>query len=328
MKYREIGHSGIKTTVVGLGTWAAGGDACWGSQDDAITIRAIQEAIDRGINLIDTAPAYGFGHSERLVGKAIQGHARDQLVISTKCGLWWDDDEGAPFLFRDGKQIYRNLSKRTIKKECETSLKNLGTDYIDIYITHWQSMEPFKTPISETMEALLELKQEGKIRAIGISNVEPQHVEEYTACGQIDLIQEKYSMLDRGIEKQLLPMAKEKGITMQAYSPLEKGLLTGRFKMDTPLSPEDVRNKTSWYQPEKRAKVLAMLDSWKDLCEAHDCTLSNLVVAWTIEQYDKMSVLCGGRKSSHIIENVKGGEVSLSADELARMRRDVEALGE
>jgi methylglyoxal reductase len=326
MLYREIGKSGIKVTAISLGTWAAGGDSGWGGPNDEMAIKAIETAIDNGINLIDTAPAYGFGHSEQLVGKAIKSR-RSNLIISTKCGLRWNTDEGSLFLQRDGKKIYRNLSKKAIKQGADESLRNLNTDYIDIFITHWQSVEPYKTPISETMEALLELKKEGKIRAIGISNVTPEHVEEYMKYGQVDLIQEKYSMLTREhVEKNILPLCEKHNITMQAYMPLEQGLLTGKVTMDTVISDTDIRNKILWYKPENRIKIINMLQGWKSLCEKYNCEISHLVIAWTIAQSDKINVLCGGRKPQHVSENAKAGKITLESDDIAKMNKDLASL--
>jgi len=324
--YREIGKSGIKASVISLGTWAAGGDAFWGGRDDKNAIEAIKAGIDNGINLIDTAPAYGFGHSERLVGKAIKGR-RSELIISTKCGLQWDTEEGSYFLTRDGHKIYRNLSKKAVKQGAEESLQNLGTDYIDIFITHWQSVEPFKVPISETMEALLDLKKEGKIRAIGISNVTPEHVEEYLRYGRVDLIQEKYSMLDReNVENNLLPLCEKYDITMQAYTPLEQGLLTGKVTMESVFADTDVRNRSEWYKPEKRIKVINMLNNWKDLCEKYNCEISHLVIAWTAAQSGKINVLCGGRKPHHVVENAKAGDLVLEPHDIEKMNKDINSL--
>ncbi|MGI6031275.1 MAG: aldo/keto reductase [Eubacteriales bacterium] len=323
MKMREIGKSGIVASAMGIGTWAAGGDDFWGKQDDSIPIQAIRAAIDGGITLVDTAPAYGFGHSEEVVGKALEG-IRDKVVLSTKCGLWWEDDEGGIHTQRDGRTVYRNLSPRAMRIELENSLRRLKTDYIDIYITHWQCIEPFMVPIEETMNQLLEFKKEGKIRAIGVSNVEPWHVKEYLKYGQVDLIQEKYSMLSRRVEKELLPICEKEKITMQAYSPLEQGLLTGRFRMDYQVGDLEYRKKIEWYQPEKRAKVVAMLDGWQDLCDKYDCKLSNLVIAWTMAQSEQMNVLCGARKIHHVEENLKSAALQLDAADVARMRADAE----
>ncbi len=326
MIFREIGNSGIRASVLALGTWAIGGDAAWGKQDDDISIRAIHAALEKGINLVDTAPAYGLGHSERVVGKAIRGK-RDRVILSTKCGLVWGDNEGSQFLVRDGAVIRRNLSKKAILAGAEESLRNLGTDYIDIFITHWQSAPPFITPISETMEALLQLKKEGKIRAIGVANATCEQVEEYLRCGDVALVQQKYSMLDRNVEEGLLPLCEEKGITLQAYSPLEQGLLTGRIGRDYVLPEGDIRSKTRWYQPQHRNRILSMLEGWEPLCKKYHCNLSNLVVAWTAAQGQKINVLVGSRKAEHVLENFRGGEVTLEREDVLRMRGEIENLG-
>ncbi len=327
MFYREIGKTGMSASVVSLGTWAAGGDSAWGGiHDDATAIEAIIAGIDHGINLIDTAPAYGLGHSERLVGKAIKGR-RQEVLISTKCGLRWDTEEGSFLVARDGVRVVRNLSKKSVKLEAEASLKNLETDYIDLYITHWQSVEPFAFPISETMEGLMELKKEGKIRAIGIANATPEQVNEYLKYGRIDLVQERYSMLTReNVEKNMLPVCRENNITLQAYMPLEQGLLTGKTTMDMIISSTDVRNKISWYVPENRIKVIDMLEGWKPLCEKYQCEISHLVIAWTFAQSEAINVLCGGRKPNHVIENSKAGNLSIEKEDLMKMNADIEKV--
>ncbi len=325
MIVRQIGHSGIYASVLALGTWAIGGDAAWGRQDDGISIRAIHEGLDKGINLIDTAPAYGFGHSERVVGEALKGR-RDKVILSTKCGLVWDGLGGSKHLERDGKIVCKNLSKEAILRGAEESLRNLQTDYIDIFITHWQSAPPYLTPVSETMEALLALKKEGKIRAIGVSNVSCAQVEEYLSCGDIALVQQKYSMLDRKVEEELLPLCEKKDLTFQAYSPLEQGLLTGNIGRDTVLPEEDVRRRSIWYQPQNREKVISMLEGFGPLCEKYGCSLSNLVIAWMAAQGGKINILCGARKPAHVLENVKGGEIELDGQDVLNMRRDIENL--
>lgn len=326
MIYREIGKSGLRATVISLGTWAVGGDSAWGASNDEAAVEAIKTGIENGINLIDTAPAYGLGHSEKIVGKAIKGR-RSDVLISTKCGLRWDTDEGSLLVVRDGIKLVRNLSKKSIKLEVEASLKNLDTDYIDTYITHWQSVEPFKIPIPETMEALLELKKEGKIKAIGISNVTIEQIEEYMKCGQIDLIQERYSILTReNVEKNILPICEKYNITLQAYMPLEQGLLTGKVTMDTVISDTDIRNKTLWYKPENRIKVINMLDGWKPICQKYGCELSNIVIAWTFAQSERINVLCGGRKPNHVMENSKAGCLVLESEDIIKMNMDIENL--
>ncbi|WP_070001167.1 aldo/keto reductase [Cellulosilyticum sp. I15G10I2] len=325
MIYKQIGQSDLKASVVSLGTWAIGGGSWWGQNDDNESIKTIHEAIAEGINLVDTAPVYGFGHSEEVVGKAIKDR-RSNVLVSTKCGLRWTDQEGSYYFSRDGRDVYKNVSKKAIKDDVEMSLRRLGTDYIDVYFTHWQSVEPFLVPVSETMEALNELKKEGKIRAIGASNVTPWHIEEYVKYGQLDIIQEKYSLIDRRIEEELLPLAKKHNITFQAYSPLEQGLLTGKMKKDYVPEVNSARYGKKWYQPENLAKVVNMVEGWQDLCKKYSCTPTHLVIAWLLAQGDNVNVLCGARKTEQLEDNIKGADIILDAADTARMREDALAL--
>lgn len=325
MLYREVGQSGLRASVISLGSWAIGGGSWWGENDDNESIRAIHAALANGINLIDTAPVYGFGHSEEVVGKAIKDK-REEYLISTKCGLRWTGEPGSYYFSRDGRDVSKNLSKKAIKEDVEMSLQRLQTEYIDIYFTHWQSVEPHFTPVAETMEALCELKREGKIRAIGASNVTPDHIEEYLRHGQLDIIQEKYSILDRRIESELLPLTKERGITFQAYSPLEQGLLTGKRTKDYKPEQGSARDGKKWYKPENLSQIVDVVDGWKDLCDKYSCEQTHLVVAWLLSQGENINVLCGARKVEQIEDNAKGIEVSLEESDVARMRKDVEGL--
>ncbi|NDK13619.1 MAG: aldo/keto reductase, partial [Armatimonadetes bacterium] len=290
------------------------------------SVRAIQAGLDAGINLIDTAPGYGWGRSEEVVGRAVKGR-RDDVVLSTKCGVWWQDDRGAPFFEAAGRKVKRCLRPETICEEVELSLQRLDTDRIDLYFTHWPAVEPDPTPIAVTMECLMDLKQQGKIRAIGASNVSLTQMDEYRAAGVLDANQPRYSMLDRTIEAEVLPYCQEHGISICAYTPLEQGLLTGKIGMDRQLSEGEVRNGIPWFKPANRQRVLDLLAGWADLTEAHHCTLSQLVIAWTVAQPGLTFALCGARKPDHVRENAGGGGIHLAPDELARMREDVEALG-
>jgi methylglyoxal reductase len=326
MQYREIGQSGIQASVVGLGAWAIGGGSWWGPTDDDESVRAIQAGLDAGINLIDTAPGYGWGRSEEVVGRAVKGR-RDEVVLSTKCGVWWTDDRGAPFFEADGRKVKRCLRPETIREEVERSLQRLGTDRIDLYFTHWPAVEPDPTPITVTMECLRDLKQQGKIRAIGASNVSLTQMDEYRAAGVLDANQPRYSMLDRTIEAEVAPYCQQHRISICAYTPLEQGLLTGKIGMDRQLTDGDVRNSISWFKPANRQRVLDLLAGWADLTDAHHCTLSQLAIAWTVAQPGVTFALCGARKAEHVRENAVGGEIELTPEELARIRADVEALG-
>jgi methylglyoxal reductase len=327
MKYREIGTSGIEASTVGFGAWAIGGGPWWGATDDAESIGAIRAAIDGGITLIDTAPAYGFGHSETVVGKAIKGQ-RDRVVLATKCGLWFDDERGSVFFELQGRSVRRCLRPETIRLELEQSLQRLGTDHIDLYQTHWQVVPPETTSIAETMGCLMDLKRQGKIRAIGVSNATVAQMAEYRAAGDLASLQPRYSMLDRTIETGILPYCCAQHVSVLAYSPLEQGLLTGAIGMDRAFPPAEIRSMGPWFKAANRRRVLDLLEGWKDLTAKHGCTLGQLVIAWTLQQPGITFALCGARKARHAQENARAADLVLADADLARMRRGVEALGQ
>ncbi|MCA3454876.1 MAG: aldo/keto reductase, partial [Rhodobacter sp.] len=212
MLMREIAP-GLRASAVGLGTWAIGG-WMWGGTDDVAAQDAIRAGLDAGITLIDTAPAYGLGHAEEVVGRAIRGR-RDQVVIATKCGLVWHDQRGPHFFSQGGLPVHRDLSPAAIRHEVEASLHRLQTDRIDLYITHWQDPT---TPIPETVAALKALQAEGKILAFAASNTSPDDLAAYRAAGGIAAVQEEYSMLQRRIEATHLPACRDNGIAVMGYS--------------------------------------------------------------------------------------------------------------
>lgn len=327
MRTMKIGKSGIEASVVGIGAWAIGGDSMWGASDDAESVRTIHRARELGVTLLDTAPAYGLGHSEEVVGKALAGR-RGDYVLSTKCGLRWDIQEGAFMMERDGVRVVRNTRPERLVEEIEMSLRRLQTDYIDIYIVHWQELPEFPCPIADTMGCLAELKQQGKIRAIGASNLSDAQFLEYVHAGQLDLIQEKYSMLDRGVGDRLFGLCSQYGVTFQAYSPLERGILTGKITDGSQVHMGAARNRVKWFQPENLPKIVALADTWAPLCRKYDCTMTQLVIAWTAAQGNgsNVNVLCGARKLHQIEDNAKGGDLVLDAADIAAMRRDAEAI--
>ena len=327
MRSMKIGRSGIETSVVGLGAWAIGGDSQWGASDDAESIRTIHRAHDLGITLIDTAPAYGLGHSEEVVGKALAGR-RDDYVLATKCGIRWDISEGALLIERDGVRIVRNTRPERLAEEIEMSLRRLKTDYIDLYIVHWQALPEFPCPIADTMGYLTDLKQQGKIRAIGASNLTPEQFGEYADAGQLDLIQEKYSLLDRVAENKFFALCNQHDVTFQAYSPLERGTLTGKIKVDTKVDITLAKSKIKWFQPENLPKIAALAKKWAPLCKKYDCTMTQLVTAWTTGQGNgsNINALCGARKLQQIEENAAGGAFRLDTADAAEMRADTQDL--
>ena len=236
MRYRTLGLSGISASVIGLGTWSISG-WMWGGTDESNAIRAIHAAIDRGINLIDTAPAYGVGIAEELVAKAIHDR-RGRVVLATKCGLVWHTIEGMFHEIQSGKRIHRFLGSQSIRHELEESLKRLNTDHIDLYQTHWQDET---TPLEDTMGMLARLKQEGKIRAVGVSNVSLAQLERYQVLGPIDADQEEYNLINRDLEAELLPYCRGQEIAVLGYSPLAQGLLAGRIPPDRQFPEGDFR---------------------------------------------------------------------------------------
>jgi methylglyoxal reductase len=262
-----------------------------------------------------------------VVGRAIRDR-RDKVVLATKCGLWWKDQRGAEWFTLEGTVVRRSLRPDTVRKELEDSLRRLDTDRIDLYQTHWPAMDPEPTPIQDTMATLLAMKAEGKIRAIGASNVSVDEVRRYRQVGPLDAVQPRYSILDRRIEADLLPACHAQQVAALVYSPLEQGLLTGAIGMDRALRPEEYRAQLPWLRPANRARVLAMLAGWRDLTLRYDCTFAQLVIAWTVGQPGVTSALCGARTPRQMEENAAAGQLSLQADDLARMRRDAEALGQ
>jgi len=310
MLKREIGISGITCSAIGLGTWAIGG-AMWGGSDDAASVAAIKTSLDNGINLIDTAPGYGLGHSETLVGQAVAGR-RDEVVIATKCGLNWHHGKGEYFFEQLGNKVRRYLGADGIVHEAEQSLKLLNTDYIDLYITHWQDSG---TPLDETLEALQTLKKDGKIRAIGASNLSEDDLKQYLQIGGIDCIQERYSMIDRQIEKTLLPLTKGKSVSTLSYSPLGMGLLTGKITPDRSFSGDDIRKDDPRFAVGNRLAIQKFATELGDMTQNLDVSLSQLVIAWTLRQPQIDFVLCGARSPDHAQENAHAGQVKLGADE-------------
>jgi aryl-alcohol dehydrogenase-like predicted oxidoreductase len=329
MKTRPLGKSNIEASVVGFGAWAVGGWT-WGGADEQESIRAIHAFIDAGGTLIDTAPVYGFGCSEEVVGRAIADR-RDRVVLATKCAMRWDlTDEQKQRAFKKFSTTERTFDRPGerseqsfdvfvysgadgIRQEIERSLKRLKTDVIDLYQTHWQ-LDP--TPIDERMHTLEALKKEGKIRAIGVSNATPEQLDAYQQSGQLDADQELYSMLDRKMEATNLPKCEQENIAFLAYSPLAQGLLTGKIDPNREYPEDDQRRYKPRFKPENVRKVHAMLKRIKPIADRHATSLSQLAIAWTLAQRGCSHVLCGARTPQQAIENAGAGSVQLSTEEL------------
>ncbi|WP_458793024.1 aldo/keto reductase [Yoonia sp. MH D7] len=311
---REIGKSGIMASAVGLGTWAIGG-WMWGGTDEARSIKAVQASIDNGITLIDTAPMYGAGVSEEIVGKALKGR-RDKVVLATKCGLVWHTQKGNHFFDNDGAPVHRYLGKESIIYEVEQSLKRLGTDVIDHYITHWQDPT---TPISETMEALEQLKKDGKIRSIGASNTSPEDIQAYIAAGQLDAVQEEYSMIKRDIEETHIPPVQKHNVSVLSYSSLALGLLGGKIGPDREFEGDDQRKDNPRFSMANREKVARLMEAIDPIAHNHSATKAQIVIAWTLQQPGITFSLCGARDAAQASENAKAGLIRMDADEIGKI---------
>lgn len=326
MDYRVLGTTNMKVPVVSFGSWAIGGWQ-WGGTDDEQAKRAIQRGIDLGVTCIDTAPVYGFGHSETIVGEAIQGK-RDKLVIATKCGLRWDTTEGEFFfdtVDHNGNplKLYRNLRPNSIRKECENSLRRLKVDVIDLYQCHWPDRT---TPLEDTMDALLTLQKEGKIRYIGVSNFTVEMMETCLQKGRIESAQPKYNALERDIESELLPFCRENQISVLAYSPIAQGLLTGKVTLDREFPHGDLRKDNGMFSPVNRRRVLNMLERVKPIAEEYGITLGQLFIAWTVHQPGITTALVGARNEKQIEENARAGSVHLTSKDLHDIHAALEVM--
>jgi aryl-alcohol dehydrogenase-like predicted oxidoreductase len=319
MEYRTLGKSGIKVSEIAFGAWAIGG-WLWGGADAKDAVIAIETAIDHGMTTIDTAAVYGFGLSEELVGKAVKGK-RDKTQILTKFGMVWDEKKGK-FYFatkdNDGKDIdiYAYSSKERVLADCDKSLKRLGTDYIDLFQIHWPDAT---TPISETMEALEILIKKGKIRAGAVSNYSRDQMAEAIMTLHIASNQMPYSMVNREIEKEIVPFCKQHNIGLLAYSPMQRGLLTGKFRKDHHFGEGDSRPNTPFYKEPDFSRIIGFTDKLKVIADERKVTLSQLVLNWTKEQPGITCVLAGARNSQQVLENVKAVDFILSQDEMNRM---------
>lgn len=325
MEYRQLGDSEVKVSSITFGAWAIGG-WMWGGAEESEAIEAIHASIDGGATTIDTAAVYGYGRSEEIVGKAIKGK-RDKVQVLTKFGLRWDCTDGEHFFDwsdeNGEKNIYKNARKESIILECENSLKRLGTDYIDLYQCHWRDST---TPIDETMEALAQLVKEGKIKAGGVSNFTKDEIVECRKHFPIASNQPPYSMLVRGIEKDILPYCRDNNIGIIVYSPLQRGILTGKFSPDVKFKEGDHRANQVHFTAENIKRTNAFLDKIKPIATAHGATLAQLVIAWTIAQPGVTSALVGARNAAQCKDNLGAQDVKLTADELKAISQHLESL--
>lgn len=317
MEYRKIGNTDLELSAITFGAWAAGG-WMWGSTDRNDAIKAIQASYEEGATSIDTAPIYGQGDSEEIVGEALQGIARDKVQIITKYGMRWDLDKG-DFAMKSkdnsGKDIdvYKYAGRESIIKECEDSLRRLKTDYIDLYQIHWPEST---TPIQETMETVADLIKQGKVRHAGVCNYNVDQMKEADKYVNLVSNQVPYSMVKREIEQNVVPFSLENNKSIIAYSPLERGLLTGKMKPGHTFAEGDHRANLYFYKDENLKRTAAFLDKIKPLAEEKNASLSQLVLRWTIEQPGITIALAGARNAEQSIQNAKAINVKLSKEEI------------
>jgi len=317
MEYRKLGSSSLEVSAISFGAWAAGG-WMWGGTDRKDAVAAIRSAFDLGVTSIDTAPAYGQGVSEEIVGEAIENIPRDKVQLLTKYGLRWDTKKGS-FHFKskdnEGNDIdmYKYSGKESIIKECEDSLRRLGTDYIDLYQIHWPDIT---TPMQETMEAVAQLIQQGKVRYAGVCNYNVQQLQEAEKYISLVSNQVPYSMVKRNIEAEVVPYCIKNNLSILAYSPLERGLLTGKLKPGNKFAEGDHRATLDFFKDENIERTNGVLEKLRPIARQKNASLSQLVIRWTLEQPGITVALVGARNPKQSIENAKAIEIKLDKEEI------------
>ena len=303
MLKRKLGKNGPELTTIGLGAWAIGGPWLWGwgKQEDADSVKTIQKSLELGVNWIDTAAVYGLGHSEEIVAKAIAGN-RDNVFIATKCGLAWNSK---------GKTRF-DSTPHNIRNEIEASLRRLNTDYIDLYQIHWPDPN---TPVEKSWEAMIKLKEEGKVRYLGVSNYDVALMEKCERMCHIDSLQPPYNLLSRNIETDILPFCEKHGIGVIAYSPMHSGLLSGKFDISK-IAGDDWRNRGEEFKPDKLSKNLEFVESLKPIAEKYGKTVGQLAIAWVLKHSAVSAAIVGARRPEQAEENVKAGDLTIEETDI------------
>ena len=307
MRTKKLGYTDLNLTTIGLGTWAIGGSGwefSWGPQDDEQSIAAIHRAIDLGINWIDTAPVYGLGHSEEIVGRAIKG-MKERPIIATKCGLVWNKR----------RKISNCLKRESILREVEASLKRLNIEVIDLYQIHWPIPDK---DIEEAWQTIADLVKEGKIRYAGVSNFSVKQLKRIQPIHPVASLQPPYNMIDRGVEEELLNFCSENNIGVIVYSPMYKGLLTGKFtreRMEN-LPVDDHRREDPHFQEPELSINLELVESLRSIAERNGKTLAQLAIAWVLRRPEVTAAIVGARYPSQIEETAPAGDWILSQEDI------------
>ncbi|MES2487699.1 MAG: aldo/keto reductase [Bacteroidota bacterium] len=317
MEYRRIGNSDLELSVITFGAWAAGG-WMWGGTERKDAIEAIRESYNLGVTSIDTAPIYGQGDSEEIVGEAIQGYSRDKVQVITKFGMRWDLAKGDFAMKSKNNQgqdidVYKYAGRESIIKECEDSLRRLKTDYIDLYQIHWPDST---TPIQETFETVAELIKQGKVRQAGVCNYTAAQVAEASKYVNIVSNQVPYSMVKREIERELVPYTLENVKAILAYSPMERGLLSGKMQPGHVFEAGDHRANLYFFKDENLKRTNAFLDKLRPMANEKKASISQLVLRWTVEQPGITIALAGARNAQQSVQNAQAMDIKLSKDEI------------
>jgi aryl-alcohol dehydrogenase-like predicted oxidoreductase len=327
MKYRQLGNTDLKVSTITFGAWAIGG-WMWGGADRNDALEAIHASFEHGVTSIDTAAIYGQGRSEEIVGEALRSLPRDKVQILTKFGMRWDEKKGT-FDFKSADnagrpiEIYRYAGKESIIKECEDSLRRLGTDYIDLYQQHWPDPT---TPVAETMEALAQLLRQGKIRAAGVCNYSANLMGEAEKTLCLASNQVPYSMVERSIEEELVPYCLKYKKAIIAYSPMQRGLLTGKIRPDHVFAPGDHRPGTVFFEPENIRRIDNFLDRLLPLAQSRNASVSQLVLQWTLEQPGITIALAGARNKEQAIQNAAAADLTLTKDDITFIDGELKQL--
>ena len=291
MEYRKLDN--LKISAIGYGAWGIGGAPFWSNEGDSKSIESIKISYESGINFFDTAPVYGFGHSEKLIGKALNS-VRDKIILATKCGLRWGKESLG--------SLRKDASRKSILEEIDQSLKRLNTEWIDIYQVHWPDLQ---TSQKETMETLLEIQAQGKIRYIGVSNYSVEQIKESSRYGKIISLQPEYSLLAREIEKDIVPVCLEKKIGIIAYSPLASGVLTGKYGRDTKFKDWRSKGIIGTFTGEGFLKNINKVKRLKEIAKEEGKTCGQIAINWVLRQPGLTTALVGVKNAGQVEENIK-----------------------
>lgn len=327
MKYKKLAHTDLNLSVITFGAWAAGG-WMWGGNENNDAIKAIEAAFDEGVNAIDTAPIYGQGFSEEIVGEAVMGLPRDQVYLLTKFGMRWDLAKG-DFAMKSQNNsgqpidVYKYAGAESVIKECEDSLRRLRTDYIDLYQIHWPDST---TPVEETFKAVEKLIQDGKVRYAGVCNYNAAQMAEAEKTVKLASNQVPFSMLRREIQNETVPYCLENHKGILAYSPMDRGLLTGKMQPGQTFNEGDHRKNLWQFKDENIKRTNEFLHKIKPIADENSLSIGQLVLCWTIEQPGITVALAGARNAEQAIQNARAVKATLTREELDEITSELDKL--